>query len=148
MIVARRDALRGALALRVASFYKHESCGQCSRAARARAGWSSLLEKIEVGPAEHADLDSLRNVCDACSGKSLCALGDFARLPVPATSIKRYRGEFEAHIDQGGWPSAASRRSRASSRRAARTSHAACATGAGMIASSVATVTVGSTGAS
>ncbi len=63
----------------------------------------SLLDKIESGRAEHADLDLLRNVCDRVEGRSLCALGDFAVWPV-RSYIDKYRAEFEAHIDEGGCP--------------------------------------------
>ena len=91
------------LALRVAQFYMHESCGKCTPCREGTRWMVSLLEKIESGRAERSDLELLRNVCNRMLGKSLCALGDFAVYPV-ASYIDKYREEFEAHIDGGGCP--------------------------------------------
>ena len=91
------------LALRAEKFYAHESCGKCTPC-REGTGWLvQLLTKIEEGHAGYADLDLLRDVCDRMLGKSLCALGDFAVYPV-SSYLKKYRSEFEAHIEQHGCP--------------------------------------------
>jgi NADH-quinone oxidoreductase subunit F len=62
-----------------------------------------LLEKIESGFAEHADLELLESVGSRILGKSLCALGDFAVYPV-ASYIQKWGAEFEAHIGAGCCP--------------------------------------------
>ena len=62
-----------------------------------------LLEKIEAGRAELADLDLLDSVGDRILGKSLCALGDFAVYPV-ASFLRHWLDEFVAHVEQGGCP--------------------------------------------
>jgi NADH-quinone oxidoreductase subunit F len=62
-----------------------------------------LLERIEAGEAEPADLDLLANVGNRIHGRSLCALGDFAVYPV-ASYLGKFRAEFQAHIDEGRCP--------------------------------------------
>ena len=90
-------------ALRAAKFYMHESCGKCTPCREGTRWLVQLLEKIESGRAEQADLDLLLSVCDGILGKSLCALGDFA--VYSASSItKKYAAEFQAHVDGGGCP--------------------------------------------
>ena len=91
------------LALRAEKFYAHESCGKCTPCREGTSWLVQLLRKIEDGRAEHADLDLLRDVCDRMLGKSLCALGDFAVYPV-ASYLRKYRSEFEAHIEHQGCP--------------------------------------------
>ena len=103
IIVVDDRACMVQLALRAEKFYMHESCGKCTPCREGTRWMVQLLEKIESGRAEHADLDLLRGICNRIEGRSLCALGDFAVWPV-RSYIDRYRAEFEAHIDQGGCP--------------------------------------------
>jgi NADH-quinone oxidoreductase subunit F len=91
------------LALRAAQFYMHESCGKCTPCREGTRWLVQLLEKLEGGRAERSDVELLEKVCDRILGKSLCALGDFAVYPV-SSYLRKYRGEFEAHVDQGGCP--------------------------------------------
>jgi NADH-quinone oxidoreductase subunit F len=91
------------LALRAAHFYMHESCGKCTPCRVGTRWLVQLLTKIEEGQAEPSDLDLLDDVCDRMLGKSLCALGDFAVYPV-SSYLRKYRGEFEAHLSGAGCP--------------------------------------------
>ena len=91
------------LALRVAKFYMHESCGKCTPCREGTRWLVQLLEKIETGRGEEGDLELLDSVCDRILGKSLCALGDFAVYPV-SSYLRKYRDEFQAHVDEGGCP--------------------------------------------
>jgi NADH-quinone oxidoreductase subunit F len=91
------------LALRSAQFYMHESCGKCTPCREGTRWMVQLLHTIEDGTAARSDLDVLVDVCDRMTGKSLCALGDFAAGPV-AAFVSRYREEFIAHVEQGGCP--------------------------------------------
>jgi NADH-quinone oxidoreductase subunit F len=91
------------LALRAEKFYAHESCGKCTPCREGTRWLVQLLEKIEEGRAEHADLQLLESVCERMLGKSLCALGDFAVYPV-ASYLKKFRSEFEAHVEHGACP--------------------------------------------
>jgi NADH-quinone oxidoreductase subunit F len=91
------------LALRASQFYMHESCGKCTPCREGTRWMVQLLEKIEDGRAEQAELDLLLSVADRILGKCLCALGDFAAGPVIAY-VDKFRDEFQAHVDQGGCP--------------------------------------------
>jgi NADH-quinone oxidoreductase subunit F len=91
------------LALRAEKFYMHESCGKCTPCREGTRWLVQILEKIEEGRAEYADLDLLDNVGSRILGRSLCALGDFAVYPVQSYLLK-FRGEFEAHVERGGCP--------------------------------------------
>jgi NADH-quinone oxidoreductase subunit F len=91
------------LALRSTKFYLHESCGKCTPCREGTRWMVQLLEKIESGRGELADLELLRSVGERMLGKSLCALGDFAVYPV-ASYIRKWGAEFEAHILEGRCP--------------------------------------------
>ena len=91
------------LALRSTKFYMHESCGKCTPCREGTRWMVQLLEKIEAGRAELADIELLRSVGSRILGKSLCALGDFAVYPVASYSA-HWGEEFEAHVEQGGCP--------------------------------------------
>jgi len=91
------------LALRAEKFYMHESCGKCTPCREGTRWLAQILEKIEDGRAEYADLDLLENVGDRILGRSLCALGDFAVYPVHSY-LRKFRGEFEEHVKLGCCP--------------------------------------------
>ena len=91
------------VALRVASFYQHESCGKCTPCREGTRWLVSLITKIEAGQGSNADLDLLVDVCGRIMGRSLCPLGDAAAMPI-SSYVERFREEFQAHIDQGCCP--------------------------------------------
>ena len=91
------------LALRSTKFYMHESCGKCTPCREGTRWMVQLLEKIEAGRAELADIDLLDSVGDRILGKSLCALGDFAVYPV-SSYLEKWGDEFVAHVEQGACP--------------------------------------------
>jgi NADH-quinone oxidoreductase subunit F len=91
------------LALRSTKFYMHESCGKCTPCREGTRWMVQLLEKLEAGEGEPADLELLHSVCDRIEGKSLCALGDFAIWPV-RSYIEKWGDEFVAHVEQGRCP--------------------------------------------
>jgi NADH-quinone oxidoreductase subunit F len=91
------------LALRAEKFYMHESCGKCTPCREGTRWLVQILERIEEGRAEYADLELLESVGNRILGRSLCALGDFAVYPVQSY-LRKFRAEFEAHIDQRGCP--------------------------------------------
>jgi NADH-quinone oxidoreductase subunit F len=85
--------------LRLAYFYFEESCGQCTPC-REGTGWLyRVLERIEHGKGRPEDLDLLNSVADNIQGRTICALGDAAAMPVRAF-IKHFRDEFAYHIEQ------------------------------------------------
>lgn len=86
----------GALA-RLSHFYYEESCGQCTPC-REGTGWlSRMVHRIEHGHGSLADLDVLDDVAKNIMGRTICALGDAAAMPV-ASFLKHFRSEFEYHI--------------------------------------------------
>jgi NADH-quinone oxidoreductase subunit F len=83
--------------LRLSYFYMHESCGQCTPC-REGTGWLwRMVHRIEHGQGRPSDLDLLNSVSDNIQGRTICALGDAAAMPVRAM-IKHFRAEFEHHI--------------------------------------------------
>ncbi len=83
---------------RLSYFYFEESCGQCTPC-REGTGWLyRVVHRIEHGLGRAEDLDLLNGVTDNIMGRTICALGDAASLPV-RSFIKHFRSEFEYHID-------------------------------------------------
>jgi NADH-quinone oxidoreductase subunit F len=87
------------VALRLAEFYRHESCGKCVPC-REGTNWTvKMLERIDRGEATPMDLDVMADVQGNIIGNCLCLLGDSMAMPV-GSMIKHFRGEFEAHIEE------------------------------------------------
>jgi len=87
----------GALA-RLSHFYFEESCGQCTPC-REGTGWlSKVMHRIEHGQGVQEDIDLLNDVAHRIGGRTICALGDAAAMPV-MSFLKHYRDEFQYHID-------------------------------------------------
>jgi NADH-quinone oxidoreductase subunit F len=83
---------------RLSYFYFEESCGQCTPC-REGTGWLyRVVNRIENGKGRPEDLALLDNVSDNIAGRTICALGDAAALPVKSF-IKHFRSEFEHHIE-------------------------------------------------
>jgi NADH-quinone oxidoreductase subunit F len=84
---------------RLSYFYFEESCGQCTPC-REGTGWLyRVVNRIENGKGRMEDLALLDNVADNIAGRTICALGDAAALPVKSF-IQHFRAEFEHHIEQ------------------------------------------------
>jgi NADH-quinone oxidoreductase subunit F len=87
------------VALRLAEFYRHESCGKCVPC-REGTNWTvKMLERIDSGEATPMDLDILANVQTNIIGNCLCVLGDSMAMPV-GSMVKKFRHEFEQHIER------------------------------------------------
>ena len=83
---------------RLSYFYHEESCGQCTPC-REGTGWLyRMVHRIEHGQGRAEDLDLLLDVSDNIAGRTICALGDAAALPVKSF-VKHFRSEFEYHIE-------------------------------------------------
>jgi NADH-quinone oxidoreductase subunit F len=83
---------------RLSYFYYEESCGQCTPC-REGTGWLyRMVHRIESGRGRPEDLDQLVRVADNIAGRTICALGDAAALPVKSF-IQHFRDEFQYHID-------------------------------------------------
>jgi NADH-quinone oxidoreductase subunit F len=83
---------------RLAKFFAHESCGQCTPCREGTNWMESVLDRIERGEGRSADADLLLDMADNIGGKSLCALGDAAIGPV-ISSVRKFRDEYVYHIE-------------------------------------------------
>ncbi len=84
---------------RLAYFYKHESCGQCTPC-REGTGWMwRVLTRMAEGRAQKREIDMLLDVSKQVEGHTICALGDAAAWPVQGL-IRHFRHEIEERIDQ------------------------------------------------
>lgn len=83
---------------RIAHFYYEESCGQCTPC-REGTGWMSrVVHRIEHGEGRQEDLELLHDVAGKIMGRTICALGDAAAMPVQSF-ISHFHDEFQYHID-------------------------------------------------
>jgi len=88
---------------RISAFYMHESCGQCTPC-REGTGWMHrIIDNIERGFGKKEDLVLLDKIAAQIMGRTICALGDAAAMPVQSF-VKKFRPEFEAHVEKGGCP--------------------------------------------
>ena len=86
------------VAMKLARFYEHESCGKCTPC-REGTNWTvKMLERIERGEATPMDLDIMASVCEHIIGNCLCVLGDAMAMPI-GSMIEKFRPEFEAEIE-------------------------------------------------
>ncbi|HEY4541327.1 MAG TPA: NADH-quinone oxidoreductase subunit NuoF [Noviherbaspirillum sp.] len=84
--------------LRLSYFYFEESCGQCTPC-REGTGWLyRMVHRIEHGQGRADDLDMLNSIADNIQGRTICALGDAAAMPVRGM-VKNFRDEFAYHIE-------------------------------------------------
>jgi NADH-quinone oxidoreductase subunit F len=84
--------------LRLSYFYQHESCGQCTPC-REGTGWLwRVIDRIEHGKGRPDDLALLDSVAFNIKGRTICALGDAAAMPVEGM-LKHFRDEFAHHIE-------------------------------------------------
>jgi NADH-quinone oxidoreductase subunit F len=84
---------------RLAKFFAHESCGQCTPCREGTNWLESVLDRLERGEGREQDADLLLDMSDNIGGKSLCALGDAAIGPV-ISSVKKFRDEYLHHVTQ------------------------------------------------
>src|SRR5436190_458779 len=88
------------LAENLLHFYRHESCGKCTPCREGTDWLHRILRRIERGEGQPRDLDLLESISGNIAGKTLCAFGDAAVMPV-LTTLKHFRHEYEAHIKEG-----------------------------------------------
>ncbi len=82
---------------RISHFYYEESCGQCTPC-REGTGWlARVIHRIEHGHGRPEDLDMLVDMSKKIEGRTICALGDAAAMPV-VSFIRNFRDEFEYHV--------------------------------------------------
>ena len=83
---------------RLSYFYYEESCGQCTPC-REGTGWLyKIVNRIEHGHGRQEDLDLLLELGGNIAGRTICALGDAAVLPIQGM-LRHFRAEFEYHVE-------------------------------------------------
>ena len=88
---------------RIARFYHHESCGQCTPC-REGCGWmEKILQRFLHGEGTMEDVGLLEDVANNIEGNTICALGDAAAWPVQSF-IRKFRDEFEGYLTRSKNP--------------------------------------------
>ncbi|HET6437901.1 MAG TPA: NADH-quinone oxidoreductase subunit NuoF [Anaeromyxobacter sp.] len=88
---------------RITRFYAEESCGQCTPCREGVPWMEGVLEKLEAGHGERADLEKLDQLAGNIMGQTICALGDAAAMPVQSF-VKKFRDEFARHVEERRCP--------------------------------------------
>ena len=82
---------------RMVQFYAHESCGQCTPCREGTAWATKILHRLENGWGSEQDLDTLMDLSDNMTGKTICVLSDAAAAPI-VSSIEKFRDEYLARV--------------------------------------------------
>ena len=86
--------------MRLASFYAHESCAQCTQCREGTAWTVKIVQRILAGLGKMEDLDLLLDLADQMTGKTICVLSDSCAAVV-VSALRKFRPEFEAYIRSG-----------------------------------------------
>jgi NADH-quinone oxidoreductase subunit F len=87
------------LALRLAQFYRHESCGKCTPC-REGTNWTvKMLQRVDSGEATPMDIELLSQIQTNIEGNCLCVLGDSMAMPI-GSMLEKFRAEFERHAEE------------------------------------------------
>jgi len=92
-------------ALRTISFYQHESCGWCIPCREGTDWLKKSFTRLHAGFAKDKDIDNIKYLAENMLGRTFCPLGDAAAMPVLGF-VKKFRKEFEAHLDGKSCPHA------------------------------------------
>ena len=84
---------------RLAKFYAHESCAQCTQCREGTAWTTKILERILKGEGKPEDLDLLVELSDNMTGKTICVLSDSCAAPI-VSGIQKFRSEFDAYLER------------------------------------------------
>jgi NADH-quinone oxidoreductase subunit F len=85
-------------ALRTIKFYQHESCGWCIPCREGTDWLKKTLTRFHAGGGVAKDIDNIKYLAENMLGRTFCPLGDAAAMPTIGF-IKKFRDEFEAHLD-------------------------------------------------
>ncbi|MDE3106076.1 MAG: NADH-quinone oxidoreductase subunit NuoF [Acidobacteriota bacterium] len=85
-------------AMRVISFYQHESCGWCIPCREGTDWIKKTLTRVHAGGGTRKDIDNVQYLAENMMGRTFCPLGDAAAMPTLGF-VKKFRKEFEDYID-------------------------------------------------
>jgi NADH-quinone oxidoreductase subunit F len=91
---------------RLARFYAHESCAQCTQCREGTAWSVRILERILAGQGKQEHFKLLLDLSDNMTGKTICVLSDSCAAPI-VSGIQKFRQEFEAYIQGAREPAMA-----------------------------------------
>jgi len=91
---------------RLARFYAHESCAQCTQCREGTAWTTKILERILAGKGKQSDLDLLLSLSENMTGKTICVLSDSCAAPI-VSGIQKFRPEFDAYLSGARQPALA-----------------------------------------
>jgi NADH-quinone oxidoreductase subunit F len=91
---------------RLARFYAHESCAQCTQCREGTAWTTRILERILAGKGKEEDFQLLLDLSEQMTGKTICVLSDSCAAPI-VSGIQKFRGEFEAYMTGARQPALA-----------------------------------------
>ena len=106
MVVADDSTCMVDLARYFLQFTQNESCGKCVPCRLGTKRMLEILERITLGAGRDGDIERLETLARTIKQTSLCGLGQTAPNPV-LTTIKYFRHEYEAHIDEHRCPAGA-----------------------------------------
>ena len=86
--------------MRLARFYAHESCAQCTQCREGTAWTTKILQRILEGQGRLEDLDLLSELAEQMTGRTICVLSDSCAAVV-VSAMQRFRPDFEAYIRSG-----------------------------------------------
>ena len=83
---------------RIMKFYQHESCGWCIPCREGTTWLKKLLDRFHTGGGVKSDIPLMYDVAKNMLGRTFCALGDAAAMPM-MSFVEKFQDEFEAHLD-------------------------------------------------
>jgi len=86
--------------MRLARFYAHESCAQCTQCREGTAWTVKILQRMLGGQGKPEDLDLLLDLSEQMTGRTICVLSDSCAAPV-VSAIRKFRPEFERYLRNG-----------------------------------------------
>ncbi|HZT38771.1 MAG TPA: NADH-quinone oxidoreductase subunit NuoF [Bryobacteraceae bacterium] len=97
VIVMDEDTCMVKAMLRIMRFYAHESCGWCIPCREGTTWLRKILTRFHEGLGERGDIDLMGDIAKNMLGRTFCALGDAAAMPM-ISFVEKFRDEFEAHL--------------------------------------------------
>jgi NADH-quinone oxidoreductase subunit F len=91
------------LGLRVAEFYRHESCGKCTPCREGTKWTVDVITRIVGGQGQPGDVDLLYSICSRIMGNCLCPLGEAMAMPI-MSYIEKFRSDFDRYLEPGFVP--------------------------------------------
>jgi len=88
---------------RLAKFYAHESCAQCTQCREGTAWTTKILERLLAGQGKAEDFDLLLELSEQMTGKTICVLSDSCAAPI-VSGLKKFRSEFDAYLTRAKAP--------------------------------------------